>query len=208
VEIADGGKEALQACAERAFDIIFMDVRMPGVDGLAATRTIRSGDGVNANTPIVGLTAGALREQIEACLAAGMNGHIAKPVVDNSLLDAVGRWAAAPRIAATGAAAPAPASPPRALRASLHELAQRFRERLHEDLDVLAGEGEAEVIQACAHRLAGTGGSLGFDLLGALALTLDQAIARADADWRRHIAPLADAIRSEISANTAKVAGG
>jgi CheY-like chemotaxis protein len=66
-----------------------MDVRMPGVDGLEATRQIRALDGPRGRVPIVGLTAQAFSEQVEQCRAAGMDGHLAKPYGPDMLFAAV-----------------------------------------------------------------------------------------------------------------------
>jgi signal transduction histidine kinase len=77
---ADSGAEALRLAGERHFDLILMDVRMPGMDGLAATRRIRALPAPYCRVPIVALTAHAFRDQVEQCREAGMDGHLAKPV--------------------------------------------------------------------------------------------------------------------------------
>ena len=76
---ADGGAEAVAAVAARDFDIVLMDVSMPEVDGLEATRRIRALNGARGRVPIVALTAHAFTAQIEECHQAGMDGHLAKP---------------------------------------------------------------------------------------------------------------------------------
>jgi CheY-like chemotaxis protein len=78
--MAVDGDEAVELAAGGRFDLILMDVNMPRMDGLTATRTIRAGGGPNARTPIVALTANAFPEEIAACLEAGMSGHLAKPI--------------------------------------------------------------------------------------------------------------------------------
>jgi PAS domain S-box-containing protein len=90
VEVAVNGLQALQALGSYAFDCVFMDVQMPEMDGLQATRAIRSGTccGGNSNIPIVAMTAHAMSGDRERFLAAGMNDYIAKPV-DIDELDAV-----------------------------------------------------------------------------------------------------------------------
>ena len=90
-ETADDGAQAVQAVASRPFDMILMDVKMPVMDGVQATRTIRSAGGAQARIPIVALTANAdPRDEIEY-LAAGMNGVVQKPIQPDLLLAAIRR---------------------------------------------------------------------------------------------------------------------
>ena len=74
------GREAVEAASASTFDIVLMDVQMPEMDGLEATRRIRRDQGLNAQTPIVAMTANAMRQDREACLAAGMTDFVAKPI--------------------------------------------------------------------------------------------------------------------------------
>lgn len=83
--IVSNGQEALDAVATNLYDLILMDCQMPQVDGLTATRGIRSRSGLNQNTPIIAMTANAMRGDREMCLEAGMNDYIAKPVRMNDL---------------------------------------------------------------------------------------------------------------------------
>ncbi|MBI1197109.1 MAG: response regulator [Phenylobacterium sp.] len=89
VATADDGAAAVEAARHEVFDLILMDVHMPGMDGLTATRTIRALPGASAATPIVALSADARPEQIARCRAAGMKGHVAKPIHRERLLAAV-----------------------------------------------------------------------------------------------------------------------
>jgi CheY-like chemotaxis protein len=70
-----------------AFDLVFMDIHMPGMDGLQACRTIRGLSGPAADTPVIAMTAAALPEDVERCLTAGMNDHLAKPIRQEEMLD-------------------------------------------------------------------------------------------------------------------------
>ncbi|HVN01434.1 MAG TPA: PAS domain S-box protein [Caulobacteraceae bacterium] len=91
---ACGGAEAVEASARQPFDLILMDLQMPGMDGLAATEAIRAGDGPNRATPIVALSANILPAHLEACRRVGMNDHIGKPIDTRELLTKVMRWTA------------------------------------------------------------------------------------------------------------------
>jgi PAS domain S-box-containing protein len=85
VTARDGG-EAIDRAMATPFDIILMDLQMPGMDGFAATSAIRLGAGGNVDTPIIALSANALPEHVERCRQIGMNGHIAKPIIVGDLV--------------------------------------------------------------------------------------------------------------------------
>jgi signal transduction histidine kinase/CheY-like chemotaxis protein len=86
VTIVSNGREAVQVLALQPFDVVLMDMQMPEMDGLEATRRVRGSGGPNTATPILALTANVLDAQREACAAAGMSGHIAKPIDPRTLL--------------------------------------------------------------------------------------------------------------------------
>lgn len=89
VETAGTGEEAVQALKRARYDLVFMDMRMPGMDGPTAARAIRArGD----DTPILALTANAFAEDRRACLEAGMNDHLVKPLEPEALKAALARW--------------------------------------------------------------------------------------------------------------------
>lgn len=83
--MAENGQEAVEVARNQRFDLIVMDVNMPILDGLAATRLIREGGGVNAETPIIVLSASARNEDHEAGLAAGADAYLNKPIDFRSL---------------------------------------------------------------------------------------------------------------------------
>jgi signal transduction histidine kinase/CheY-like chemotaxis protein len=105
VTTAAGGAEAVAAAAGEDFDAVLMDVRMAGMDGLEATRRIRALEGGRGQVPVVAMTARAFANQVQECLDAGMDGHLAKPFTPESLTEALGTAAAGRR---RQAAAPAP----------------------------------------------------------------------------------------------------
>ncbi len=90
VTLASTGKEALEALDRRAFDIVLMDVQMPEMNGLEAAAAIRHKERFTGeHLPIIALTAGAMESDREKCLAAGMDGYVAKPFQMHDLLDAL-----------------------------------------------------------------------------------------------------------------------
>ena len=80
VDIAGNGEAAVQAVASQPYDLVFMDIYMPGMSGLETTQRIRSLGGPAATVPIVALTANVCPEDAAMCAAAGMNGILGKPV--------------------------------------------------------------------------------------------------------------------------------
>ncbi|MBD3586772.1 response regulator [Salinimonas sp. HHU 13199] len=85
------GETALNVLAKRKFDVILMDCQMPVKDGFETTRCLRSEQGPNQNTPVIALTANAFNEDRDACLAAGMNLHLSKPIKRDRLIAALGQ---------------------------------------------------------------------------------------------------------------------
>ncbi|MDO8380488.1 response regulator, partial [Phenylobacterium sp.] len=88
VETADDGAQAVEAVRRRPFDVVFMDIHMPVMDGNAACRAIRALEGDRADTPVVAMTAATLPEDVARCRAAGMNAHLAKPIEQERLVAA------------------------------------------------------------------------------------------------------------------------
>jgi signal transduction histidine kinase/DNA-binding response OmpR family regulator len=89
VVIAEDGLEALKAVQERHYDLVLMDIQMPRMDGITATREIRKLPPPVGNVPIVAMTANVLPQQVTEFLSAGMNGHVAKPVRQRELNAAI-----------------------------------------------------------------------------------------------------------------------
>ncbi|SDQ72193.1 ATP-binding protein [Brevundimonas sp. 374] len=89
ITTAADGMIALERCQEAVFDVIFMDVRMPELDGRETTRRLRAGGGPNAATPVVAVTADTAPEDVAACQAAGMAYFVSKPLTPPALIGAL-----------------------------------------------------------------------------------------------------------------------
>ena len=113
VDVAANGRRAVQMAAERRYDLILMDLRMPLMDGFEATGAIRNIP-QHLRTPILAMTANAFAEDRAAALAAGMNDHIGKPVLPELLYAMLLKWLPQPA-SATRRATPAPAPAPEPL---------------------------------------------------------------------------------------------
>jgi CheY-like chemotaxis protein len=92
VELAGNGREAIEAALRGGHDLILMDLRMPLMDGLQASQALRA---AGLKTPIVALTADAFEDDRKACLAAGMNDFLAKPLAIGALRAVLSRWTGA-----------------------------------------------------------------------------------------------------------------
>jgi CheY-like chemotaxis protein len=95
-EVAGNGREAVEMCAARPYDVIFMDCQMPEMDGYAATAEIRKQQGSDRRTVIVAMTADAMEGCRERCIAAGMDTYVSKPVRLDDLIEALQTWAPHP----------------------------------------------------------------------------------------------------------------
>ena len=197
VQIADDGEAALQRVQQDGFDLVLMDVQMQGMDGLTATREIRRLPALQA-LPIVALTANAMRQDRDACLAAGMNDYLAKPIEPAELYRVLARW-----LAPRGTPGPAPAAPARAgapavlagpvegldTAAGLRRVAgnalayasllRRFRDGQGgrtEELRTAMRAGDIPTAQRLAHTLKGVAGTLGAERVQRAAASLEDAL--------------------------------
>ena len=114
VETAESGQEAICLTERNHYDVILMDVQMPGMNGLEATAAIRKRDEGRPRTPIVAMTAHAMKSDRDRCLAAGMDGYLSKPVSAREMIavvESLARGVAVATPLATASVAPAQTSP-------------------------------------------------------------------------------------------------
>src|SRR6201984_2051804 len=117
IDQAENGADAVQQLSKSDYDLVLMDMQMPVMDGITATKAIRSNPRF-ASLPIIAMTANAMDSDREQCLAAGMNDHLGKPIAPSRLFEALLRWI--PPRPATSAA-----SPPASVRAPAPSAASR-----------------------------------------------------------------------------------
>ena len=89
VDVVNDGKEALEAVQRNSYDVVLMDIQMPKLDGIEATKAIRALGGAHETTPIIAVTANAMKGDREVYLAAGMNDYVSKPINSVELNDAI-----------------------------------------------------------------------------------------------------------------------
>lgn len=173
------GEEAIGLLGRNTgFDLVLMDVQMPGMDGLAATRLIRAMDNGAQGIPVVALTANVLADQIEACRAAGMDDHLGKPIKLEELLDLLSR------VAGPDERSPALAPEDVNTQDPLAELKARYRAQMDKfagefaRLGALSEDRRADAIAAYSHSIAGTAGSFGFTAVSNAAFELEAAARR------------------------------
>jgi CheY-like chemotaxis protein len=109
VSVAGNGQEALDALAREDFDIVFMDVQMPEMDGITATSVLRQREQDSSKHQVViALTAHAMKSDEERCLAAGMDGYLSKPIRPQALDDILSRRRLTRKISRNSSAVPEP----------------------------------------------------------------------------------------------------
>jgi two-component system sensor histidine kinase/response regulator len=94
VDAVENGRMVIEVLKRKSYDLVLMDVQMPELDGLEATRTIRSSEGKQRHIPIIAMTAHAMKGDRERCLKAGMDDYISKPIEPQELLSAIKKWTA------------------------------------------------------------------------------------------------------------------
>ncbi len=187
VELVSNGREAVEAVRASAYDVVLMDIHMPELDGLEATREIRRIDGERGRTPVIAFSGSLLEGQTAQCLAAGMDAHLAKPIDPAALAAALARHAASQ-----------PAAPPvvgaeagpildeaylgtlvealgRAKVAALVELLPEDSRPHRERLEAACALGDLEFARHAAHALTGITANLGLRAFADLTRELEEA---------------------------------
>jgi two-component system sensor histidine kinase/response regulator len=167
VVLAGNGKEALEAVDREPFDVVLMDVQMPEMGGFEATAFIRARENGGRRVPIIALTAHAMKGDREACLEAGMDGYVAKPISPKLLFQEIEAFTTTVR----PPAAAAPALDTEALldrfdgdRTLLDEIAAIFLEDYPQRLAAIESavqQRDPAALQAAAHSLKGSAGTFG-----------------------------------------------
>ncbi|MBI5710900.1 MAG: response regulator [Candidatus Eisenbacteria bacterium] len=202
VDLASDGRQALAALAAHPYDVVFMDVHMPEMDGFEATAEIRRRErGTGARVPIVAMTASAMAGDREHCLAAGMDDYVTKPVRPERLFEVLSRWIGrAPGSGEVLASGQEPAHPEPAALAEIFDLDQlgdvtmgsevferqilgQLRESLPGQMErlraTLRGDDVKEIERA-AHALVGGCRTVGAEAFGLACREVEEAAARGD----------------------------
>ena len=187
VELAANGSEALDRLLQERFDLVLMDLEMPVMGGLEATRHIRAMTNPARNIPVIAMSASVYADDIASCLAAGMVDHIAKPIGREVLIRALDHWLPERRMRSRNAITqPAAAAPLGKLIAmvgkdSAIQVAKAFEAALVKRLDLFRAERpDFPAIKIEAHNLAGISTTLGFDELAETARQVEDRIKRGE----------------------------
>lgn len=218
IDVAENGRLAVSRALAGDYDLIFMDMQMPELDGIEATREIRAAGGARAEVPIVAMTAGVLDGVRERALAAGINDYLTKPVLPGQLERMLSRFLTAtpetrqPAINATdlGSLDEALIDPEvlaeikSALGSKMvDELVQLYRQQVPERLAELdaAVSGDGMTLAEQAHRLKGESSGLGLNRVTTMATALERDAIHLDvADRRLRVTAIVAALGDTLEA--------
>jgi CheY-like chemotaxis protein len=189
VEIAETGAIACEKFTAGHYDLVLMDRQMPVMDGLTATRTIRAWEQANDRppTPIIALTASALKGDREMCLAAGCTAFLTKPIKQEVLLQAIREHSI---VAPSSSKEESNRMEPILLRVKskfadrIPAYLQNCRQNAILMLDAL-DRGDFEIVTSLGHQMRGSGGMFGFQAITDIGAALGQAAGGADNDASR-----------------------
>jgi two-component system sensor histidine kinase/response regulator len=195
VRVADNGAEGVKAYRDESYDLILMDLQMPVMDGLTATREIRKLEGDGRRTPIFALTANAMTGQLERCLDAGMDGFLTKPLQIERLRETLDRYrpsGVAPDAAAKSAAESGQTTPVDLGRLNeltdsdsefAYELACTFiasGEQVMQEIHAALMAADRGLLSRAAHKLKGASANIHAEPLRELAHALEANAAHLD----------------------------
>ncbi|MBS7789455.1 response regulator [Roseococcus sp. SDR] len=207
VDLVADGMAAVEAVQRTAYDVVLMDVQMPGMDGLEATRRIRALEGPAGQVVIIALSASAMVDQVQSCLDAGMDGHLAKPINRAQLLeklaDVTRRRGGPPEVPAEVLAQGAARLRAR-MGAAAEPVIRGLMQEIRTGLEVVpehAARGDMTNLAAAARRLAPVLRELDADAAAEATMRLGHAatnggeLSGALADWQQITAGLARELR-------------
>ena len=186
VTAAEDGQRGVEEASLRRFDLILMDISMPVMDGRAATRAIRQGGGPSARTPIVAVTANAMKEEQMAFIADGMNGILTKPLSKAALADMLATQQGHDHAAGAACLDVAHNAEMRAVlgQDGYATLVVRFAQEVDDQLDWLRQAGEADLpeIAVQSHKIAGSAALFGATALNEQLKWIERAAKSRDRD--------------------------
>jgi PAS domain S-box-containing protein len=190
VEIAENGAVAYEKFTAGHYDLVLMDRQMPVMDGLTATRAIREWERANHRppTPIIALTAAALKGDREKCMAAGCTAFLTKPIKQEMLLQAIKEYSL---IAPPSSKEKSSRKDTILVRANpkFADLIPGFLQNRRKDVIAMLAaldRGDFETVESLGHGMKGAGGSWGFQAITDIGAALEQAAESADADASRN----------------------
>jgi PAS domain S-box-containing protein len=189
VDVAENGAVACEKFAAGKYDLVLMDRQMPVMDGLAATRAIRTWELANRRppTPIIALTAAALKGDREMCMAAGCTAFLTKPIKQEELLQAIRE-----RSMVAPASSRKESDKKNAIRVRTNgkfaDLIPGFLQHRKEEVSVILDaldRGDFATVVSLAHGMKGAGGSYGFQAITEIGTAIEQAAENADTAMSR-----------------------
>ena len=204
VDVVGDGVDAVAAVQARTYDLVLMDVQMPVMDGIAATRRIRALGAPRGRLPIVAMTANVLPEQVAELRAAGLDDHVGKPFRVQTLLAVIDRWTGAPaepeRPAGTIDHAVLDEMTEMVGRARMNDLLAMLAKELTQRFGAAAPEASRDRLMLDAHAMVSAASMVGFAGLAETCRAVEAAC-RAGAD----VAPMLGTLRARTAVTLAEI---